>query len=48
MNIAEEEMPKLVLENKHKGGLNRFAALLSQPNSDESQLALELLLLCLK
>lgn len=33
MNITEEEMPKLVLENKRKGGLNRFAALLSQPNS---------------
>lgn len=34
MNVTEEEMPKLVLENKPRGGLNRFAALLSQSNSD--------------
>lgn len=34
LNIAEEEMPNLVLENKCKGGLRRFAALLSQPSSN--------------
>jgi len=34
MCVPGDETPKLVLGNKHEGGLNRFAALLSQPHSD--------------